>query len=86
MATTDTNRQAIHRAIDELPDESLEELMTFINYLHYRQTHPGSAWFKAAYDAFKSVRDAIEESGMSEDEINAAIDEAIDEVRREQDA
>ena len=86
MAISDSNRELIHRAVDDLPDDSLEELAAYINFLHYRETHPGSAWLKAAVHSFKDVQDAVETSGMSEDEVNAAIDEAIDEVRRESDS
>ncbi len=78
-------RESLYKAIDALPDDSLEELHVLITYLRHKQTHPGSAWFRTAYDAFAPVREAIAQTGMTEAEIDQAIDEAIDEVRREQD-
>jgi hypothetical protein len=84
MVTTKHNgisRAAIHRAIDELPDESLDELQVFVAYLHHKQTHPGSAWARTVYDVFAPVREAIAQTEMTE----AEIDQIIDEVRRGQD-
>ncbi|MBC6934415.1 MAG: hypothetical protein DWB42_01085 [Chloroflexi bacterium] len=83
MAVT---REEIYRTIDGLPDESLEEARALLMYLQHKQTHPGSAWARTLYDLFAPVREAAAEAGMTEDEINAAIDEAIDEVRRERDS
>jgi len=77
------SRDAILQAVNDLPDESLEELQALINYLRYKHTHPGSAWFRAIYDVFEPVRRGVEESGMTEDEINTIIDEAVEEVRQE---
>lgn len=82
---TSITRESLYKAIDELPDESLGELHVLVTYLQHKQTHPGSAWLRAAYDAFAPVREAIAESGMTEAEIDQAIDDAIDEVRRGQD-
>lgn len=79
-------RESLYKAIDELPDESLEELHVLISYLRHKQTHPGSAWLRAAYDAFAPVREAVAATGMTEEEIDQVIDDAIDEVRREQNA
>ena len=81
MATL--SREEWHQVIDTLPDESLEELQVILNYLRHKETHPGSAWFRALYDLFEPVRAGA--AHMSEDEINQIIDEAIDEVRRERD-
>jgi hypothetical protein len=80
------DRDALHKAIDELPDESLSEVQALLTYLQYRRTHPGSAWFRALYDVFEPVRRDVAASDMTEDEINAIIDEAIEEVRRERDS
>lgn len=82
MAIVD--RQTLHRAIDELPDESLEELKVLLAYLHHRQSHPGSAWFRTLYDLFQPVRAGT--AHRTEEEINQALDEALDEARREQNA
>ena len=76
------SREALYKAIDELPDESLSELQVFVNYLHYKQTHPGSAWFRTLYDLFEPVREGA--AHLSEEEINEIIYEAIEESRREQ--
>jgi hypothetical protein len=81
----DISRKALHKAIDTLPDESLEALQIMVTYLQHQQTHPGSAWFRTAYEAFAPVREAIAQTDMNEEEIDQAIDEAIDEVRRGQD-
>lgn len=78
-----TQREMLHKAVDELPPESLKALGVFIRFLQHKNTHPGSAWFRTLYELFEPVRQGILESGMSEDEVNAAIDEAITEVRRE---
>lgn len=83
MAVT---REEIYKTIDELPDDSLEEVRALLNYIRYKQNYPGSAWFRAIYDVLAPVREAVAQAGMTEDEINAVIDEAIDEVRRGRDA
>ncbi len=77
-----TTREALYKAIDELPDESLDELQVLIAYLSHKHTHPGSAWARTAYEVFEPVREAIAATGMTEAEIDQAIDDAIDEVRR----
>lgn len=41
----------------------------------------GSEWLKELYELFEPVRREVEASGMSDDEINALIDEAVAEVR-----
>lgn len=85
MAIRKFDRQTIHRAIDELPDEQLKELGTFINYLYYQlaQQH-GSPYLREMVQRFAHVQDAFEASGMSEDEMNQFIGEAIDEARQNQ--
>lgn len=77
-------RDLIHKAVDELSPESLRALGEFVAFLQYKEARPkGSPWLKELYDHFAPIRDAIAESGMTEDEINAVIDEAIEEVRSE---
>lgn len=82
MALVDHKRELIHQVVDDLPLESLEELEVFINYLRHKQTHPGSAWFRTIYDIFEPVRQHIEETGMTEHEVNQIIDETLAEIRR----
>jgi hypothetical protein len=43
----------------------------------------GSPWLKELYDLFAPVRQSFIDDGMTEDEINAEIDEAIREARAE---
>jgi hypothetical protein len=81
-------KEALHHAIDGLmKPESLRELSDFVAYLHYkeRKANPeeGSTWLKDIYDSFEPVREEAAESGMTEEEINAFIDEVVEEVRTE---
>jgi AbrB family looped-hinge helix DNA binding protein len=49
-----------------------------------RMTEPaerGSPWLKELYEYFAPVREEIKAMGLTEDELNAEIDEAIREVR-----
>lgn len=41
----------------------------------------GSQWLRDVYDAFEPVRREIREKGMSEDEVDALIEDAFEEVR-----
>jgi hypothetical protein len=77
----DMTRDKILQAIDELSDASLYELDQFIAYLRFKEHHKDSDWMADMYEAFAPVRDAIAETGMTETEINAIIDDAVDEVR-----
>lgn len=45
------------------------------------ETAGSQPWFQALYDTFAPVRAEAEERGYSEEEINAAIDEAVTAVR-----
>lgn len=49
----------------------------------HKQQSPGSWWLKELYDLFEPVRRYVEESGMTEEEVNAILDEALEEVRQE---
>jgi hypothetical protein len=80
------SRESLHRAVDELPDESLPELRDFISYLRYKQTSPGAAWFREMYEIFEPVREEAVAMGLTEEDVNHLIDEAIEESRRERDA
>ena len=75
-----SSREALYRAIDDLPDESLAELARFISYLHYREAHEMD-WFYRLQERFEPVRKAADE--MSEEEVNQIIDETIKESRYE---
>jgi hypothetical protein len=80
------DREIIHRAVDELTAESLDELGGFIAYLKYKEKRGGMDWFEKLYHLYAPVRQAIEETGMSEEEINTVLDDALDEVRHERNA
>lgn len=84
MSTTD--RAKLHKDIDELADDQLAEVEAAVLLAKYKKTYPGSAWFRAAYEAFAHVREEIAATGISPEEIDKAIDDAIDEVRRESNA
>ncbi len=77
----------IQRKIEDLSPKSLTELAEFLDYLHYKEQkqQKGSPWAKEVYDLFAPVRQAVEESGMTEDEINRLLDEELEAVRRERD-
>ena len=79
------NRAALHKAIDELRDEDLAELISIMGYLQFKQKtqQQGSPWAKELYDLFSPVREAAAASGMSSDEIDQLLDEELEEVRRE---
>lgn len=40
-----------------------------------------NAWMQKLYDLFEPMRQQIAESGISEDELNALIDESVEEAR-----
>ena len=79
---TTAEREQLHEAIDGLSDGSLKDFRVFIDYLKYTESL-NKAWFSQAYDLFAPVREEILASGMTEEEVNAAIDQAIAEVRGE---
>jgi len=80
---TTIDRAKLHHDIDELADDELAEVEAAVLVAKHKKTHPGSGWFHAAYEIFAPVREAIANTGLSEEEIDKIIDEAIDEVRRE---
>lgn len=79
------DKAQIHRAIDELSPSALAKVGEYIEFLHFKEEH-GSEWAKDFYELLAPVRQQVRESGMTEDEVNQLIDEAIDEVRNEQHA
>ncbi len=76
-------RTNLYKLIDELPDADVAKFRAILLAIKHEKTHSGSAWFRAAYESFTHVREAIAASGISSEEIDQDIDDAIDEVRRE---
>jgi hypothetical protein len=76
------DKERIHAVIGELSPKSLEKLGEYIETLS-REEGRGSPWAKDFYDLFAPVRQEVIDKGMTEDEVNQIIDEAIEEVRRE---
>ncbi|MEO8391713.1 MAG: hypothetical protein ABI700_01855 [Chloroflexota bacterium] len=76
------DKERIHDAIDRLSPKSLEKLGEYIESLSQEEGQ-GSPWAKEFYDQFAPVRQEVIDTGMTEDEVNQIIDEAIEEVRRE---
>ena len=79
MATLET----LFQEVDKLDRDELKRLYDYIE--HKRQTQ----WWIVSSDNLSKIDEALsavhqEAEGMDDDEINALIDEAIDEVRREQ--
>jgi hypothetical protein len=77
------DRSKLHKDIDELADDQLPEIEAAVLLAKHKKTHPGSAWARALYELFAPIREAIAATGMTEEEIDKVIDDAIDEVRRE---
>jgi hypothetical protein len=75
-----TQRELIHKAIDELSLDSLDALGEFVAFLRYKEEHDMD-WFYELHALFAPVRAAAAE--MSDEEIDEAIDDAIEKVRRE---
>jgi hypothetical protein len=76
-------KDLLKKRIEALSDESVSELIRFMDYLEYREKQPGgtSSWFRELYDLFAPVREDVRASGLTEDEVNALIRTAISEVR-----
>ncbi len=84
MTTVDF--RTLQHEIEQLSSDSLTELQAFVEYLHFKEQRQHSRPLKEMYDAFAPVREAVEQSGMSEAEVDALIDEAIDDVRHNRNA
>ena len=74
--------EEIIEAVDKLNHDDRTTLYQYLR--HKRQTE----WWSVSSDNLKRIDDALspvqqEAESMTDDEINAVIDEAIDEVRRE---
>lgn len=78
---TTIEREQLHEAIDSLSESSLDDLKDYLAYLKFKEERK-SDWFSRAYDLFAPVREVVAASGMTSDEVNQLIDEAIEEVRR----
>jgi len=79
------NMQRLYELIDQLPREELERLSQYIQ--HRRQT---TVWTVPA-EEIKAIEKLMRPTheltaAMDEDEINAVLDEALAEVRRERKA
>ncbi len=79
-------REDLFEVIETLSPQSIHELAQFVDYLKFKEMQPtqqatGSSWLKDIYAIFAPVRAEVAASGMTEDEINQLIEEAIDEVR-----
>jgi 7,8-dihydro-6-hydroxymethylpterin-pyrophosphokinase len=77
--------QALKSAIDELSPRELDEMYKYIEQRRQR------TWWVVPHENLKQIQEVMrpvheEAAQMTEEEINAAIDEAIDEVRRERKA
>jgi len=77
--------QALKSAIDDLSPHELDEMYRYIEQRRQR------TWWIVPHENLKQIEEVMrpvrdEAAQMTEDEINAAIDEAIDEVRRERKA
>lgn len=66
---------------DTLLQISLEDGELRIRKLVVSQTAGEMDWFKELYDLFAPVREEITDRAISEDEVNADIDEAVRSVR-----
>ena len=82
MVTLD--RQKFYKAIDDMSEQELLELASFMDYLEYKhKTRQGSPWAKELYDLFAPMRQDAAESGMTSEEIDQLLDEELAEVRRD---
>jgi len=78
-----TDLQGLYRAIDELPPDELEQLRDYIEQ-RYRKVKWSVVPPENLDEIAKVMRPVRDDAAvMSGDEVNAAIDEALTEVRRE---
>ena len=73
-------RKALGIEADSLLQLTLAEGELRIKPVQVTSTPQGSPWLKEAYEAFAEVRQHLD--AYSEEEINAAIDEAVKAVRQ----
>jgi hypothetical protein len=79
--TTLTLRETISRSIVGLSADSLQDLLGYIDYLHYKERHRGATWTRELVAGFAPIRDAAGENGFTPERIDALIDQAIREIR-----
>jgi bifunctional DNA-binding transcriptional regulator/antitoxin component of YhaV-PrlF toxin-antitoxin module len=72
-------RRALGIEDDSLLHMSLEDGELRLRPVRLTGETPGSAWLRALYDEFSSVRE--EAQSMSEEEVNEAIDRSVRAVR-----
>jgi hypothetical protein len=77
-----TDLQALFRVVDELQPEELDQLNSYI------QQRRRVTWWVVPAENLQKIAEVMQPvqqdaEHMTEDEINAIIDEALDEVRRE---
>ncbi len=80
------DKAQIHRIIDELSPSELAKVREYIEFLHFQEGRKDPNWFGKLHELFEPVRAGIEARGMTDEEVNAILDEAIDEVRSERKA
>jgi hypothetical protein len=75
----DEFREHLHRVIDELSPGSLASLSEFVMWLQHqdRLMKEGSRWANVLYESFAPIREGVLVSGMTEEEINRLLDEAL---------
>ncbi|MCA0455182.1 MAG: hypothetical protein LCI00_14500 [Chloroflexi bacterium] len=84
MTTVDF--RLLQNEIEQLSPDSLTELQGFVEYLRFKEQRLSSRPLKEMYEAFAPIREAVDQSGLSEKDIDALIDEAIDDVRHNHNA
>lgn len=70
-------RRALGIEGDGMLQMTLKEGGLWIKPLHVREADTGSPWLKVLYNYFAPVREEAIAKGYTEEEINAAIDEAV---------
>ena len=83
MTIPDEFRRELGIEENSLLRVSLEDGELRIRPVEVRERGPGSPWLRELYEYFAPVREEILRKGYTEEEVNAAIDEAIREVRAE---
>ena len=76
-------RKALGITEESLLQLTLEEGELRLRPVAVRQQVEGSLWLRELYEYFAPVRQEAIDNGYSEEEINAAIDEAVAAVRKQ---
>lgn len=82
---------AFRKALGFDEDDTMIQATLTEGELHLRPVRTGndaagSPWLRELYDYFAPVRDGIEQQGLTEEEVNSAIDAALVAARRERHA